>query len=508
VGLQEDKMKHPSMYQINTRVVLQERGMALGRAATLDDIPDGHLDDLAAKGFEWVWLLGVWQTGQAARDISRSNAHLREAYRQGLPDLRDEDITGSPFAIVAYEAHKDFGGAAALRRIRERLARRKLKLLLDFVPNHTAPDHPWVKEHPEYYVHGTEEDLARAPQNYARVTTGRGQEILAYGRDPYFDGWPDTFQLNYRHAGFREAQLAQLGAVATRCDGVRCDMAMLVQPQIFQRTWGDRALPTDGSPPRDVPFWPEAISSVRRRHPEFLFVAEVYWDMEYELQRAGFDYTYDKRLYDRLVSRQATAVREHLMADQSFQDHSLRFLENHDEPRAAATFSPAQHRAAAALTFTARGLRFFHEGELEGRKIQISMHLGRRPQEPVDEELRAFYDRLLAVLRRPTIHHGFWRQWPARPAWDGNASHQQFIVSSWYANESPSDRTLLSVVNYADRPGQCYVALDLPGLGGRRFDLVDLLSDTRYQRTGDDLLRGLYFDLPAWGQHVFELQPV
>jgi hypothetical protein len=501
-------MKHPSMYQINTRVLLQERGAVLGRAATLDDVPDAYLDELATRGFEWVWFLGAWQTGQAARDISRSNPRLREAYRKCLPDLRDEDITGSPFAIVAYEAHKDFGGAAALRRIRERLAKRKLKLLLDFVPNHTAPDHPWVQQHPEYYVHGTESDLAQAPQNYVRVKTGRGQEILAYGRDPYFDGWPDTLQLNYRHAGFREAQLAQLGAVAASCDGVRCDMAMLVQPEIFQRTWGDRALPADGSPPRDAPFWPEAIAAVRRRHPGFLFVAEVYWDMEWELQQAGFDYTYDKRLYDRLVARAPAPVREHLMAAPEFQDRSLRFLENHDEPRAATAFSPAQHQAAAVITFTSRGLRFFHEGQLEGRKVQISMHLGRRPPEPVDAAVRSFYDRLLAVLRRPALHHGFWRQWSPRQAWPGNGTHEQFILSSWQANESPSDRTLLSVVNYGDHPAQCYVTLDLPGLGGRRFELVDLLGDVRYSRAGDDLLgAGLYLDLPAWGHHVFELQP-
>jgi hypothetical protein len=201
-------------------------------------------------------------------------------------------------------------------------------------------------------------------------------------------------------------------------------------------------------------------------------------------------------------------VREHLKADEAFQDHSLRFLENHDEPRAAAAFTPSQHRAAAVVTFSARGLRFFHEGQLEGRKVQISMHLGRRPAEPVDQDLRAFYDRLLSVVRRPALHHGFWRQWEPRQAWPGNDSHQQFILSSWYANKGPSDRAVLAVANYADSPGQCYFTLDLPGLGGRSFDLVDLLGDARYRRSGDELMGGgLYLDLPAWGHHLFELQP-
>src|SRR5581483_5237614 len=234
---------NPALYQINTRVTLHERGVALGRRATLDDVDDSMLDEIADRGFSWVWFLGVWQTGPAGRAVSRANVKMVEECRRVLPDLRDEDITGSPFAIAAYTVHHDFGGDPALARLRERLKRRNLRLMLDFVPNHTAPDHPWVTTHPEYYIHGTDEDLARAPQNYARLNIGGRSVVLAFGRDPYFDGWADTFQLNYRHAGFREARVAELGAIADRCDGVRCDMAMLLQPAIIARTWGDRARP-------------------------------------------------------------------------------------------------------------------------------------------------------------------------------------------------------------------------------------------------------------------------
>jgi hypothetical protein len=497
-------VKHPSIYQLNTRVLLQERGVALGRPATLDDFEDRFLDDIAGKGFQWVWPLGVWQTGPVGRAISRSNPKLVEECRRVLSDLKVEDICGSPFAIVSYQTNRDFGGDEALAHLRQRLARRGIKLLLDFVPNHTAPDHPWVTEHPEYYIHGSEEDLARQPQNYARVKSGRQTMILAYGRDPYFDGWPDTFQLNYRHAGFREVRIAELGTIADRCDGVRCDMAMLLQPEIIQKTWGDRSRPADGSPPKDSPFWPEAISAIKRRHPQFMFVAEVYWDMEWTLQQAGFDETYDKRLYDRLVAEVATPVREHLMADPDFQDRSMRFLENHDEPRAAATFPPSVHEAAAVVALLARGLRFFYEGQLEGRKVHVSMHLGRRPAEPVDRELQAFYGRLLEVLKRPEVHEGEWRLETCRPAWPGNSTHLQFVVSSWQAGE----RRLLAVVNYGGSQGQCYVSLGMQGLGGRSFELRDLLGDAVYERQGDGLTgSGLYLDLPPWGHQLFELCP-
>jgi hypothetical protein len=360
-----------------------------------------------------------------------------------------------------------------------------------------------VSEHPEYFIEGTDEDVAREPQNWGRLQTGRGPRVLAFGRDPYFPGWPDAVQLNYRHAGLREAMMGELGRVSERCDGVRCDMAMLVQPQIFQRTWGDRALPRDGSPPHDEPFWTGAISRITRRRPDFVFVAEVYWDMEWELQQAGFNYTYDKRLYDRLEARQARAVHEHLNAAPDFQDHSLRFLENHDEPRAATAFQPnARHMAAAVITFFVPGMRFFHEGQLEGRRARASNHLGRRLAEQRDDELAAFYERLLATLRRPELHEGRWRNVAVRPAWDGNPTSDNFVAGLW----EQSDRRLLTVVNYGGTQGQCYLPVDVPDLIGRPVFLTDLLGDVTYERDGSTLTSGgLYLDLPAWGRHVFEL---
>jgi glycosidase len=493
----------PALYQINTRIALQERGAALGRRATLDDLTDSFIDGIAALGFNWVWLLGVWQTGEAARWISRSNPNLRAAFSKTLPDLSEEDITGSPFAVRAWTTHRDFGGDEALRRLRGRLRNRGLRLLLDFVPNHVAPDHPWVESHPEYFVAGDENVLAREPQNYRRMNTGRGPMILAYGRDPYFDGWPDTLQLNYRHAGLRAAQIRELGRIAERCDGVRCDMAMLLQADVFARTWGSRAQPLDGSPAEDSPFWPGAITEIRRQVPGFIFIAEVYWDLEWELQQAGFDYTYDKRLYDRLAARAPGSIRDHLHAELAFQERSLRFLENHDEPRALATFPDPIYRPAAVITYLTPGFRFFHEGQLEGRRIHVSMHLGRRPVESLVPEVKEFYERLLSILRRPERQSGEWRLWDSREAWAGNPTHQQFIAMSWTFGE----RRLLAVANYGDSQGQCYVPVGLQGIAGRQFILADLLSGVSYERSGNELVApGLYLDMPAWGCHVFELR--
>jgi glycosidase len=489
-------VRYPSLYQINTRVWLTELSRALGRPAALDDIPDAELDRLAETGFDWVWLLSVWQTGPEAQQVSRSSPEWRKEFQETLPDLRAEDIPGSGFAVTGYTVHANLGGDAALARLRERLKKRGLRLMLDFVPNHVGLGHPWALDHPERFIKGTELDRARAPQDYTWVKRKRGDLLLAHGRDPYFPAWPDTLQLNYANPATQDAMIGELVKIAGQCDGVRCDMAMLVLPDVFERSWGQRA----------PPFWPKAIERVRQRVPSFLFLAEVYWDLEWALQQQGFDYTYDKRLYDRLRERQARPVREHLHAGLDYQNKMARFLENHDEPRAAATFPPGIHEAAAVITFLSPGLRFFHQGQFEGRTKRISPHLGRAPNEAVDQKLERFYRRLLTLLRQPAVRDGSWQLLECTPAWDGNWTWDCFIAWVWQGKDG---RRLVSAVNFAGNRSQCHVRLPFADLAGRRWRLRDQFSDAAYDWGGDDLAaKGLYLDDQAWQPRVFSLEAV
>jgi glycosidase len=484
---------NPSLYQLNTRTYLS----TIKRNATLDDIPSFFLESLARQGFEWLWLLGVWEVGPTSAAISRSRNEWRSEFIKVLPDLTDQDICGSPFAICRYEGDPTLGGTAALVRFRTRLNSIGLKLMLDFIPNHVGFDHPWVRTHPEYLITGTPDDLGRSPDTWVKLPDGR---IVAYGRDPNFPGWPDTVQLNFFNPALRLAVHDEVCRIADLCDGLRCDMAMLIEPEVFRQTWEKRAAHcVQGF----SSIWPETIASVKQRSPEFLFLAEVYWNYEQKLQNLGFDYTYDKTLYDRVFERRGPQLRHHLVSTLTYQGKMARFLENHDEPRVASQLSPQEHAAAATVTYLAPGMRFFHDGQLTGRRVRIPVHLKRAPQEKVWPEVESIYKKLLPIINSPVSKHGAWNLLDTNRAWSDNPTNENFIC---YLVEHPL-QTLLVVVNFASYRGQCFVRIPDRIWLEQSIELRDLLSQERLVRSASDLLeRGLFVDMAGWQSHIFTVE--
>src|SRR5512139_3356453 len=377
---------HPVIYEINTWVWLRELGKKYGKPVNLATVPAEEWDRIASLGFDAVWFMGVWERSPAGIEIAMRNEGLIEDFRRALPDFAPEDNVGSPYCVRRYVVDERLGGPAGLAAARKQLAGRGLRVILDFVPNHVAPDHPWASAHPEYFVQGSDEDLRRDPASFFAA----GAKVLARGRDPYFPAWPDVLQLNAFDPGLRGAAVETVRQIADQCDGARCDMAMLMMNDVFERTWGHRA----GARPA-ADYWPTLIPAVRERHPGFRFIAEAYWDLEWALQQQGFDFCYDKKLYDRMEHADAESVRQHLLADLAYQHRLVRFLENHDEPRAAATFEPGKARAAAVAVLTLAGAKLLHEGQFEGRKVRLPVFLGRRPAEEPERDLVAFYERLL-----------------------------------------------------------------------------------------------------------------
>jgi hypothetical protein len=152
---------YPSIYEINTWVWLSELSLKAGTSLDLSSVPTTEWDAIAKFGFDAVWFMGVWERSPAGIAIANQNKNLTESFHQALPDFKLEDNVGSPYCIRRYVVDKHLGGPKALAIARAELAQRGMNLLLDFVPNHVAPDHPWVIEHPEFLIHGTSEEAAK-----------------------------------------------------------------------------------------------------------------------------------------------------------------------------------------------------------------------------------------------------------------------------------------------------------------------------------------------------------
>jgi len=483
---------HPIIYEINTWVWLDELSRKYRGPVTLATVPEQEWDALAAYGFDAVWFMGVWERSPAGIEISRRNEGLLEDFRRALPDFSAKDNVGSPYCVRRYVVDEHLGGPKGLAAARKSLAKRSIRLILDFVPNHVAPDHPWVGDHPEYFVHGNVDDARNNPASFVEV----GGKVFACGKDPYFPAWPDVLQLNAFQPGLRQAVIETASEIAEQCDGIRCDMAMLVLNTIFERTWGARA---GVKPVND--YWTTVIPAIKERYREFRFIAEAYWDLEWELQQQGFDYCYDKKLYDRMEHGDAESVRLHLLADFSYQGKMVRFIENHDEPRAAATFPDGKGRAAAIAILTLMGVKLLHEGQFEGRKVRLPVFLGRRPTEPADQDLVAFYGRLLKETNRDVFRNGEWHLCE-RSGWPDNQSCLNILAWCWVKE----DERYLIVINFRQQAAQARVHVPWDDLRGKEWRLNDVLSGKIYDRNGNEIRdAGLYVELKPWECHIFKL---
>jgi hypothetical protein len=484
----------PVIYEINTAVWLDALSRAAGRRVTLVGVAAADWDAVTPAGVDAVWLMGVWDRSPAGLAIANANAELQASFADALPDLQRADVIGSPYCVRRYSVDAAFGGPDALPVARAALAARGVRLILDYVPNHVAPDHPWVSSRPELFVRGDEDDIKADPAGWMAAA---GQ-VLAHGRDPYFPPWPDVVQLDAFSPAMRAATADTLAGIAGQCDGIRCDMAMLMTNQVFARTWGGRTGPAPAAE-----FWPAVLGRLRARHPQTVLIAEAYWDMEWVLQQQGFNFCYDKRLYDRIIGADASAVRGHLRADLSYQARLVRFLENHDEPRIASRLPADAERAVAVAVATLPGATLWHEGQFEGRRVRPPVFLSRRPDEPADLDLADWYRRLLAAVAQH-VRAGAWRLLEAT-GWPDNQSCRNMAAWSW-AGDPGGDRHVV-VVNLSGQPAQARVPLDWPDLPSRSWRLTDILGESVFERDGDELASpGLFVALGPWQFHLLAVQ--
>ena len=439
---------------------------------------------------------GRVERSPASAAVFLQDDKAKAEFTAALPGWKPEQVVGSPYAVRNYSPDPRIGTWEDLDRARAALHRRGMGLILDFVPNHTALDHPWTRTHPEYYIRGTEEDLRREPESYFAVQTVTGESAtLAHGRDPYFPAWRDVAQLNLFSEAARAALILELRNIAQHCDGLRCDMAMLALSDIFQRTWGAKLA---GYVPPPEEFWTTAL----RAGPGIVWLGEVYWISRARILQLGFQYVYDKAFCDLLSNGRAREFAERLQTTASLQGHMSHFLENHDEPRSADVLGVERLPAAAALLATMPGVRLFYQGQIEGSEIRIPIELSAVGSIQPDPAIQQLYERLLRISREDFFHTGDWRPLSVTSACDD--SFANLSAYEWHV----ADALCAVVANPGGVESQGRVHFPDGIAPGVQYVFFDQLNNVRYLRDGAEISAiGLYVRLAPYQAHIFRVRP-
>lgn len=487
---------NPSIYEINTRLWLKRFANSKG-TVTLENIPNNYWDDFVKKGFDYVWLMGIWKTCDSVIDKYCFEEGLVKSYDRALKGWKREDIIGSPYAVDKYEPNPQIGTLKSLLELKSQLNKKGIKLILDFVPNHFSADSSLIESNPDIFLEVDIDAFKKDPYTFYQPKKNVNK-YFAHGRDPFFPAWQDTAQVNFFSndaRGFLTKTLLELTKV---CDGVRCDMAMLALNNVFNNTWGGILLGNGFEFPK-TEFWQDAIAAVKKERSDFVFIAEAYWDLEWKLQRLGFDYTYDKSLTDRLKLGDAKDIHDHLMAETEYQKKSVRFIENHDEERAATVFGKDKSKAAAVIISTVQGMHFYNDGQFEGKKIKVPVQLGREPDDPPLNGMKNFYDKLLSVTSNEIFKRGKWTLLNPESSYNNNKSFVNLLAWMWTFREEKR----IVVVNYSAAVSTCRLKLDVRGYS-EEFVITDLLNDQSYTRSAEEVYHhGLYIELKPFRAHIF-----
>ncbi len=435
-------MKNNSvLLQINTRVwlkELKEHYFPNSEKFYLSDIPIDVWQQFKDQGFDVIYLLGVWEVDTLTKDMFAKKG-LQAEFDHVLPSWKWEDTCGSPFAIKQYALNPMLGNENTLQIVKQTLNNLGLELILDFVPNHFGLQTPQINI-PNLFIE--EKSFTDSTNDYEVYKTDQGKKAIYHGKDPYFPPWEDTLQLDYSSSTTKEFMKKQLISIAEVCNGVRCDMAMLIVNRIIQQVWGAKL-----SSQLTTEFWDEAIKEVKQTRPNFAFIAEVYWDMEDELINLGFDYCYDKKLYDSIRDRNYGAFEFILHKVQDSHNKTVRFLENHDEPRAITVFNHEINYLASVITFTLPGIKFFHQKQFVGYSFKESLFLVKRSQEPVNSLIKQNYSFLLSIINKFIKNGSNWQNNPDILAKNIDVTRNIYI---WQWDNPKNNSKLIIIINYKD----------------------------------------------------------
>eukprot|EP01118_Nematostelium_gracile_P000619 TRINITY_DN10670_c0_g1_i1.p1 TRINITY_DN10670_c0_g1~~TRINITY_DN10670_c0_g1_i1.p1 ORF type:complete len:505 (-),score=114.64 TRINITY_DN10670_c0_g1_i1:32-1546(-) len=482
-----------SMFEISTRPWLYSLSQKYGTNITqLSQIPDDELSTIAQQGYKYVWFMGVWELGAYGLHHDRTDPGLLQGYAQTLPGYTMDDIIGSPYAVVDYVINPELGSPSDLEQLRTKLNALGMGLMLDFVPNHSAIDCPWVNNSESYYVRAPK---GSQPPYNPNIYLPNG---VAYGSVCQGCGaWTDTAQFNYWDNNERAARTKQLMTVASFADAIRCDMAYLLLNDLFAQNWGSNVESWGYSRP-PTEWWADAISAVKSQYPNVVFLAEVYSPWQPNLQAVGFDYTYDKTLYDNLGSNNINGLKDWLTSNSySFLQHSAHFVSNHDEPRAASFFgSWWRANAAALMTYTLPGMKFYWMWVDRGYSNRLDVHLRRETSESTIQDTVDLYDTLRSITNADVFNLGTWTYMDVQ-------NNDDLIAYSWEYNGEKR----LCVINFngQENGGVIVVPNAAARNGNDTLTVVDLLSGDVFYRSATVMrTTGLDVLVNSWYAQIFQ----
>ena len=476
--------RHPYFYEVSTRPWLYELSKKYGKNITkLKDIPTEEFDSFAENGVDIVWMMGIWKLGEYGIIYDRNFT-----YENYLPDWTVEDIIGSPFAITEYVCNPELGTDDDIFNLRIELNIRGIKLMLDFVPNHSAHDSEKAYSDPFMYI--------RAPGGITDESrfNSRG---LAFGSDMGRLPWKDVIQYNYWEYKTIEYMKDNFKKVLTLADAAICNRAYLILNDIFQESWRAELNAYNYTKPEQE-FWTYAIEEVKKINPNSILLAEAYnEDYSKKLIELGFDYAYDKTLIEKIFTS-TSAVKEYMKSkDSTFLDTSCHFAENHDELRIAFKTGGDYNKAMAVGTLAATfgGMIFINHGQWEGKKNKLDIHLRRATYESDNLIVKNYYRKLSKVLLEPAFRSSNFY-------FVDNMTGQKKDDFIAYIKEE-GDNHFIVIVNFSSTQGCAYVPIH--NIKGYRYCLVhEALSDQEYIKTVKDAQSGMLICLDAWESQIFQ----
>ncbi|HCY75031.1 MAG TPA: glycosidase [Ignavibacteriales bacterium] len=483
----------PRLLEINARLWIKR----FGKNYNLSLVPDDQITRWKNLGFDMIWLMGVWDNNKDVISEYCFEPELISSYNNALKDWHKDDVIGSPYSINKYQINPILGTKEDLLSFKKKLNDAGIKLILDFICNHFSAKSSLIWTNKEIFLYADEYIFKNDPYTFY-PSPANNKEYLAHGRDPLFPPWKDTAQINFYSQEARNYLTSVLIELTDLCDGVRCDMAMLPLNNIFYNTWIG-VLKKYGFEKPEKEFWEEAISSVKNKRNDFIFIAETYWDLEWQLQNLGFDFTYDKRLTDRLVGGDIRSIKDHLDADLSYQAKSVRFLENHDEDRAITKLGRERSMAAAVITSTIPGVAFYFDGQCDGKKIKLPVQLGREPEEKQDEKIKEFYRNLFSIIKDDVFKNGNWKLLEASPVAESDHSYENILAWEWRLGKD----LRVIIVNYNNSTSRCRLRFNVKAKS-EEVVLNDLLNHTNYKRSIKEIAdKGLFVELKSFNSHIF-----